>query len=93
VAREHHRNRAFVGQPQRDRRADARCAAGHDHDLVLQIQIHFASPSFVSFVSSISSRDVVRRRAASTLRQPRNRYCSSESGFISIEKPGAVGGM
>ena len=43
----HHRNRTFFGQPHRDRGADARRAAGHDHDLVSQIQIHFASPSFM----------------------------------------------
>ena len=39
------------------------------------------------------ARRRVRRASSCVVPQPRNRYRSSDSGFISIEKPGAVGGM
>ena len=44
---ENHRDRAFVGQPQRDGRANPRAAAGDDKHLVLQMQIHCVAPSML----------------------------------------------
>ncbi|KGD46217.1 hypothetical protein DO72_6060 [Burkholderia pseudomallei] len=70
AAAEHDRNRPFFGQRERDRAADARAAARHDHHLVVEVQVHLSAPMFRRTARAEASAGACRapRRAATAAR-------------------------